>query len=149
MRVDGAAGTPACYLVGALDALVEERRGGGLVVVDFKYAVPRAGAAERYRLQLLSYALAARRAFPGARIRTRLQFLRGDHRGVDATPDAEAIAAFAEDAPSLAWGAFRGDGEQAPEALGRDGARCRMEGCGFVVRCFPRLPSGVAGDAAA
>jgi ATP-dependent helicase/nuclease subunit A len=149
LRVDGAAGTPACYLVGALDALVEERRGGGLVVVDFKYAVPRAGAAERYRLQLLAYALAAGRAFPGARIRTRLQFLRGDHRGVDATPAAEAITAFAEDAPSLAWGAFRGDGEQAPEALGRDSARCRTEGCGFVVRCFPRLPAGVAGDAAA
>ncbi|HYG67714.1 MAG TPA: UvrD-helicase domain-containing protein [Anaeromyxobacteraceae bacterium] len=137
LRVDGAGGAPACYLVGALDALVDERRGGGRLVVDFKYAVPRAGAAERYRLQLLAYALATGRASPGARLRTRLQFLRGDHRAVDAAPDAGALAAFAAEAPALAWGAFRGDGEQPPGALGRDAARCRAEGCGFVSRCFP------------
>lgn len=140
IRVDGAAGTPACYLVGAIDALIEERR-GGLVVVDFKYAVPRPGAAERYRLQLLAYALAASRAHPGVRVRTRLQFLRNDHRAVDATPEATEVAAFAEAAPALAWGAFRGDGDRSPEALGRDAARCRAEGCGFVARCFEGAPA--------
>jgi ATP-dependent helicase/nuclease subunit A len=150
LRVDGAAGTPDCYLVGAIDALIEERRGAGLVVVDFKYAVPRAGAAERYRLQLLAYALAAGRAHPGARVRTRLQFLRGDHRIVDATPEPKAIADFAAAAPALAWGAFRGEGAQAPETLGRDADRCRTEGCGFVARCFSaRSTARPADDTAA
>jgi hypothetical protein len=137
LRLGGAAGT--AYLVGAIDALVAGRRGEGVWVVDYKYAAPRAEAAGRYRLQLLAYVLAARRAHPGARIRARLQFLRGDFRTVEVdTGDAE-LAAFARDAPALALGAHRGTGgDVSPAALGRDEARCRAEGCGYVGRCYAR-----------
>jgi ATP-dependent exoDNAse (exonuclease V) beta subunit len=132
-------GVPDCYLVGALDALVTGGRGEGILVVDYKYAAPRAGSAERYRLQLLAYALAARRAHPGARVRARLQFLRGDHRAIDVTPPERELDAFAREAPRLAWDAYRGAGEAlSPGDLGRDEARCRAEGCGYVGRCFPR-----------
>ncbi len=127
---------PAVYLVGALDALVRERRGDGLTVVDYKYATPRPGAAERYRLQLLAYVLAASRAHPGARVRARLQFLRGDHRAVDVTPSRAELDGFATLAPRLADEARRGGGDRSPAALGRDEARCRAEGCGYVARCF-------------
>jgi hypothetical protein len=131
-------GVPDCYLVGALDALVVGRRGEGILVVDYKYASPRAGSTERYRLQLLAYALAARRAHPGAEVRARLQFLRGDLRAMDVTPSERELDAFAREAPRLAWGAHRGaGGEISPSALGRDEARCRGEGCGYVGRCFP------------
>jgi ATP-dependent helicase/nuclease subunit A len=108
------------------------------VVVDYKYAAPRPEAAERYRLQLLAYALAARRAHPGAPVRARLQFLRGDFRVVDVTPSDRELDAFAREGPRLAWGAHRGDrAEAAPAELGRDEARCRAEGCGYAGRCFP------------
>jgi ATP-dependent exoDNAse (exonuclease V) beta subunit len=134
-------GTPDAYLVGAIDALVTGRRGEGVVVVDYKYAAPRPGAEERYRLQLLAYALAARRAHGGARVRARLQFLRGDFRAVDVTPSDRDLAAFAREAPRLAWDAHRGGGGAvSPETLGRDEARCRGEGCGYVARCFPSRP---------
>ncbi len=130
---------PDAYLVGAIDALVMGRRGEGLVVVDYKYATPGPGAAERYRIQLLAYTLAARRAHPGASVRARLQFLRGDLRAVDVTPSDLELEAFAREAPRLAWGAHRGaEGDVAPAELGRDEARCRREGCGYVARCFPR-----------
>lgn len=137
LRLGPGDGAPAVYLVGALDALVQERRGGALTVVDYKYATPRAGAAERYRLQLLAYVLAAARAHPGARVRARLQFLRGDHRTVDVTPSARELERFEQDAPRLAAEARRG-AEPSPAELGRDEARCRAEGCGYVPRCFPR-----------
>ena len=130
---------PAAYLVGAIDALVAGRRGEGIVLVDYKYATPRPGAAERYRLQLLAYTLAARRAHPGARVRARLQFLRGDLRAVDVTATERELDAFAREAPALALGAYAGTGgDRPPAALGRDEARCRAEGCGYVARCFPR-----------
>ncbi|HEX9309047.1 MAG TPA: UvrD-helicase domain-containing protein [Anaeromyxobacter sp.] len=135
-------GAPAAYLVGAIDALVAGRRGEGVVVVDYKYAAPRPGAAERYRLQLLAYTLAARRAFPGVRVRARLQFLRGDFRAVDVTATERELADFAREAPALAMGAHAGTGgDLAPAALGRDEARCRAEGCGYVSRCFPVRPA--------
>ncbi|ABC82282.1 UvrD-helicase domain-containing protein [Anaeromyxobacter dehalogenans] len=137
LRLGPGDGAPPVYLVGALDALVQERRGGGLTVVDYKYATPRPGAAERYRLQLLAYVLAAARAHPGARVRARLQFLRGDHRTVDVTPSARELERFEQDAPRLAAEARRG-AEPSPAELGRDEARCRAEGCGYVPRCFPR-----------
>jgi ATP-dependent exoDNAse (exonuclease V) beta subunit len=138
LRLDGVDGAPAVYLTGALDALLRERRGGGLTVVDFKYATPRPGAAERYRVQLAAYALAARRASPGARVRARLQFLRGDLRALDVTPEPAELEAFARRAPALALAALRGDGERPPSELGRDEARCRAEGCGYVTRCHAR-----------
>jgi hypothetical protein len=138
LRLDAPPGQPACYLNGALDALVlPARRGGALTVIDFKYAMARPGSAERYRLQLLAYATATSRAHGGARVEARLQFLRGDLRSLDVTPSTESLARFAEEAPLLAAGAARGDGDQAPEALGRTEARCRAEGCGFVTRCYP------------
>jgi len=128
-------GSGAAYLVGAIDALVRERR-GEVTVVDYKYATPRPGAAERYRLQLLAYAAAAARAFPGVRVRARLQFLRGDHRAVDLTPAAAELARVEQAAPRLAREAARGGGDRRPERLGRDEGRCRAEGCGFVRHCF-------------
>jgi hypothetical protein len=120
-----------------IDALVLGRRGEGITVVDYKYATARPGAADRYRLQLVAYALAARRAHPGARVRARLQFLRGDLRAVDLTPTEADLAAFAREAPRLAWEAYRGAGDRPPAELGRDEARCRAEGCGYAARCFP------------
>jgi len=136
LRLDGD-GVPDAYLVGAIDALVAGRRGEGITVVDYKYAAPRPEAAERYRLQLVAYALAAGRARPGARVRARLQFLRGDLRAVDLTPSRAELAAFAREAPRLAWEAYRGAGDRPPAELGRDEARCRAEGCGWVGRCYP------------
>jgi ATP-dependent exoDNAse (exonuclease V) beta subunit len=142
LRLDGD-GVPAAYLVGALDALVVGRRGEGVLVVDYKYASPRPEAVERYRLQLLAYGLAAARAHPGARVRARLQFLRGDFRALDVTPGAHELAVFAREAPRLAWAAHAGaEGERPPAAIGRDEARCRAEGCGWVSRCYRRAPSG-------
>jgi ATP-dependent exoDNAse (exonuclease V) beta subunit len=131
-------GAPACYLNGAIDALVAPRPGGQLLVLDFKYALPRAEAAERYRLQLAAYALAASRAHGGAAVEARLQFLRGDFSTLDVTPTTEALAGLAREAPGLALGVASGAGDRSPEALGRDAARCRAEGCGFVERCFLR-----------
>jgi ATP-dependent helicase/nuclease subunit A len=141
-RTGAPSGAPAVYLVGALDALVQGKRGEGLTVVDYKYASPRPGAAERYRIQLLAYVLAAARAYPGARVRARLQFLRGDHRSVDVTPSADELARFEQLAPRLAGEALRGGGDRSPEALGRDEARCRAEGCGYVARCYPKRATG-------
>jgi len=88
---------------------------------------PAAGVAERYRLQLVAYGLAAGRP-PGARIRARLQFLRGDLRAVDLTPSAASSPARARGA------AARLEATAAPET-GRRGARrdeprCRAEGAG-------------------
>jgi ATP-dependent helicase/nuclease subunit A len=143
LRLDGRGGTPDAYLVGAIDALVVGRRGEGITVVDYKYAVPRPGAVERYRLQLLAYALAARQAHPGARVRARLQFLRGDLRAADVTASAADLERFAREGPALAWDVHRGaGGERSPADLGRDEARCRAEGCGFVGRCFPAVRPG-------
>ena len=125
-------GVPDAYLVGAIDALVAGRRGEGITVVDYKYATARPEAVERYRLQLLAYALAALRAHPGARVRARLQFLRGDLRAVDLTPSAHDLERFAAEAPRLAWEAHRGGGDRPPArarprrgALPRRGLRLR------------------------
>ena len=135
LRLDGD-GVPSCYLVGAIDALLEDRR--GVEVIDFKYALARPGAAERYRLQLLVYALAAGRAFPGRRLTARLQFLRGSCASVDVTPAAAELRRFAREAPRLAALAHAGaDLRRTPHELGRDEARCGAEGCGYVERCFP------------
>ncbi|ABS25564.1 exodeoxyribonuclease V subunit beta [Anaeromyxobacter sp. Fw109-5] len=130
-------GDPSVYLVGAIDALMVDRRARALTVVDYKYATWRPDAADRYRLQLLAYVLAARRAHPDARVRARLQFLRGDCRAVDVTPGERELTRFAADAPRLAWEAFRGDGDRPPAELGRDEPRCRAEACGYVSRCYP------------
>ncbi|HYS79940.1 MAG TPA: UvrD-helicase domain-containing protein [Anaeromyxobacteraceae bacterium] len=138
LRLDGD-GAPSCYLVGAIDALVEDRR--GIEVIDFKYALARPGAAERYRLQLLAYALAAGRAFPEHHVIARLQFLRGGCAAVDVTPTTAELRRFAREAPRLAALAYTGaDLGRTPHELGRDEQRCRGEGCGYVARCFPPAP---------
>jgi hypothetical protein len=139
----GGAGGRACYLVGAIDALLLDPGARVATVVDYKYAVPRAGAVERYRVQLLAYALAAGRAHPGFTVRARLQFLRGDARSVDVTPAAEALERFAEEAPALAAEAARGGGERTPGELGRTAERCRAEGCGWVTRCHAGAAPGL------
>jgi hypothetical protein len=140
MRLDAAgsssdAGGARCYLSGAIDAIAEEK--GSLVVIDFKYALPAPGAAEKYRVQLLAYALAATRALPGKPVRASLQYLRGSCASVDVTPSPAELATFAEEAPRLAAAAALGRGGESPQALGRTEARCRAEGCGYVSRCFP------------
>jgi ATP-dependent exoDNAse (exonuclease V) beta subunit len=132
-------GTPACYLEGAIDALAVT--GDAVEVLDFKYARYHPGAEDRYRLQLEAYALAASRAFGGAPVRASLHFLRGIPRTVDVTPSGESLRRLAAEIPALALGATRGDGRDlSPAEVGRDEARCRKEGCGFVPRCF-RTPA--------
>lgn len=133
LRLDGD-GMPSCYLVGAVDALVEERK--AVVVLDFKYAMARAGAGERYRFQLLAYALAASRALPGRKVTVSLQFLRGSFATVDLAPSPADLDRFAREVPRLAAAAHGGaDLSRSPAELGRDEARCRQEGCGYVRRC--------------
>jgi ATP-dependent helicase/nuclease subunit A len=148
LRVDGAQGE-CCYLVGAIDALRIDGAARTVTVVDYKYAVPRAGAAERYRIQLLAYALAAGRAHPGFTIRARLQFLRGDARAVDVTPSARELERFAAAVPAMAVEAARGGGDRTAAELGRSRERCAEEGCGWAARCYagsaPGLRLPVAG----
>ena len=144
LRLDGR-GAPSCYLVGALDALVEER--DELAVIDFKYARARAGAADRYRFQMLAYALAASRARPGRRVTASLQFLRGTCKAVDLTPSEGDLARFAEEVPRLAADASSGaDLSRSPGELGRTEARCREEGCGYLEACYPRARPEPAGS---
>jgi hypothetical protein len=138
----GGPGAPACYLDGAMDALAED--GAEVRVVDFKYAMPGPGSADRYRLQLLAYALAAGRAFPGRTVRAELWFLRGGGGAADVSPTAEELSRFEAEAPRLAQGERAGLGRDAsPTSLGRDEDRCRAEGCGWVARCFPPADRGV------
>jgi len=136
LRVEGSAGDPSCYLTGAIDALAVEPE--EVTVVDYKYAHPRPGSAERYRLQLLAYCLGAARAHPGRRVRASVQYLRGGFAAIDLTPGDDELAAFSADAPRLARGAFLGlEARRSPAELGREEGRCRAEGCGYVGRCFP------------
>ncbi len=131
LRLDG---EPACYLDGALDALIVNDE--AIEILDYKYARHHPGAEERYRVQLAAYALAVSRAFPGRPVRAALHFLR-PHLEVDVTPSPEALGRLAAEAPALALAAARGEGRDlAPADLGRDDVRCRAEGCGFVARCF-------------
>jgi ATP-dependent exoDNAse (exonuclease V) beta subunit len=134
LRLDGA-GATSVYLVGALDALVRGPAKDELTVIDYKYATPRPESAERYRLQLAAYALAASRAFPRLRVRAALQFLRGDLRTLDLTPSPAELQRFEELAPRLAQ-ELAARHAPAPAELGRDEARCGAEGCGYVGRCF-------------
>jgi hypothetical protein len=134
LRLGGEDEAP-CYVDGAIDALAVGRR--EVWVLDFKYAAGRPEAVERYRAQLLAYALAARRAWPDRPVRAVLQFLRGGAASVDVTPSRGELERFAVEAPRLARGAARADGRDAsPAALGRTEARCRAEGCGYVGRCY-------------
>ena len=131
LRLDG---EPPCHLDGAVDALLVGN--DGVEILDFKYARPRPGAEERYRVQLAAYALAVTRAFPGVPVRATLHFLR-PHREADLTPTPEDLSRLAAEAPALARAALRGEGrDRTPAELGRDANRCRAEGCGFVGRCF-------------
>ena len=131
----GGDGGPVCYLSGAVDAMIEE--GSTLSLIDFKYALPRPSAAERYRFQLLAYALAAARARPGLRIRAAVQFLRGAASAVDVTPSQAELRRFAREAPLLAAAAAGAQElRRSPAELGRDEERCRREACGFAYRCF-------------
>jgi hypothetical protein len=141
LRVTG--GGSSAYVVGAADAVIAGDR--GVTVIDFKYALARPESRRRYELQLLAYALAARRAYPGRPISARLQFLRGPCASIDVTPRPEALRRFERDAPRLALQASAGEGHRAtPAQLGRDEARCRAEGCGFVGRCFRERDGALA-----
>jgi len=135
LRLGG--GAAPCYLDGAIDALVVERR--EVRVLDFKYARRRREEGERYRLQLLAYALAASRAWPEKTVRSALWFLRGGAAALDLTPSQQELLRFAAEVPGLARGAASASGRGAsPESLGRDEERCRGEGCGYAARCFAR-----------
>jgi len=136
LRLEGD-GAPSCYLVGAVDALIEEK--SAMAIIDFKYAMARAGAAERYQFQVLAYALAASRARPGRKLTASIQFLRGSCKTLDLTPSEAGLRRFARDVPRLAAAAHSGvDLSRSPAELGRTEARCRVEGCGYVSRCYPR-----------
>ncbi len=127
-------GAPACYLDGAIDALVVNEE--AVEILDFKYAAHHPGAEERYRLQLAAYSLAVSQAFPGRRVSASLHFLRPSFE-VDVTPSPDDLARLADEVPALALAAARGDGrDRTPADLGRDAERCHAEGCGFVTRCF-------------
>jgi ATP-dependent exoDNAse (exonuclease V) beta subunit len=128
-------GPTAVYLVGAIDALVVGPK-GERTVVDFKYATLRRGSAERYRLQLGLYALAVMRAYPGAKVRAVLQFLRGDARAVEVTPTSRELRRLELEAALWAT-QLAAPREVSPAELGREPSRCEAEGCGFVSRCFP------------
>jgi ATP-dependent exoDNAse (exonuclease V) beta subunit len=123
------------YLDGAIDALALEKN--EVFILDFKYATPRSGAAERYRLQLLAYALAASRAWPRRTVRAALWFLRGGFAAADLTPSGSELARFSAEAPALVREAAAAKGRGAsPAALHRTEARCRSERCGYVSQCF-------------
>ena len=145
LRLEGAGGAPAAYLVGAIDALVLDPRRRTATVIDYKYASPRPAAIDRYRLQLVAYALAASRAHPGAKVAAELQFLRGGQQAATLAVEPDDLARLAADAPRIAWEAARGLGDVPPASLGRDEVRCRAEGCGYVGRCFPRAVPREAG----
>ncbi|HEY6002315.1 MAG TPA: hypothetical protein VIV57_05520, partial [Anaeromyxobacter sp.] len=67
----------------------------------------------------------------------------------DVTPSAADLDRFAREAAALAWDVHRGAGaELSPADLGRDEARCRAEGCGFVGRCYPAARRGRSPGAA-
>ncbi|HEX7489288.1 MAG TPA: hypothetical protein VF341_10305, partial [Anaeromyxobacteraceae bacterium] len=71
------------------------------------------------------------------RISARLQFLRGGCASIDVTPAAAELRRFAREAPRLAALVHASaDLDRTPRELGRDEARCRAEGCGYVSRCF-------------
>jgi hypothetical protein len=107
--------------------------------MDFKYAMARPGAAERYRFQMLAYALAASRARPGRTVTASLQFLRGSCKAVDLTPGTAELARFAHEVPRLAAGLRSGAAlARSPAELGRTEERCRAEGCEYLDRCYPR-----------
>ena len=134
------------YLDGAIDALALSR--DEVRVLDFKYATARSGAAERYRLQLLAYALAASRAFPKRTVRAALWFLRGSVASLDLTPRAAELERFAEEAPALARAAaWTGGRETSPATQGRSEALCRAERCGYVAHCFAAAePAALGGE---
>jgi hypothetical protein len=65
-----------------------------------------------------------------------LQFLRGSFATVDLAPSPADLDRFAREVPRLAAAAHGGaDLSRSPAELGRDEARCRQEGCGYVRRC--------------
>jgi hypothetical protein len=133
LRIDG---DPPCYLTGTIDALCRDAR--TVTVIDFKYALFHPGAAEAHRAQLLAYAFAAGRAHPGRKVRAVLQYLRGRGAEVDVTPGDAELRRFAAEAPRWVRSAHLGEGSRlAPAELGRSEERCRAEGCGYVVRCYP------------
>ena len=115
------------------------RRGERLLVLDYKYALPRPGSADRYRVQLAAYALAASRASGGAPVEARLQFLRGDFSSLDVTPAPEDLVALARAAPVQARDLSSGGGDRTPAELGRDEARC-LDGRVWLRRALP--PAG-------
>jgi hypothetical protein len=146
LRLDGDGG-PACYLVGAVDALIEGKR--EVAVIDFKYAAERPEARERYRVQLLAYVLAAARACPGRKVTARLQFLRGRCTAVDLTPPDAELRRFAREAPRVAAAAHAGLGwHSRPSELARTQPACVAERCPFVARCYTPV-NARAGRAAA
>jgi hypothetical protein len=135
---------PPCYLVGAIDALVEEP--AALRVIDFKYALPRRETVERYRHQLLAYAVAAVRARPGVKVRAEVQFLRGGCTSHDVTPTSAEMARFAREAPFLAARLAAEQEPPSPAELRRTPERCAAEGCGFVSVCFRASAGPGPGD---
>jgi hypothetical protein len=128
------AAAPRLFLQGRLDVLA--RRGGTLLVRDYKYARPSAAAAVNYGAQLAAYELAVR-ATGAAAVEAELVFLRGG-TVVEAVPPLDAAAeegAFVAAADALARALASGGVEAFPRGPTAPDT-CRRLGCGHVARCW-------------
>jgi hypothetical protein len=128
------AASPRVFLHGRLDLLA--RRGGALVVRDYKYARASAEALARHAPQLGAYRLAVH-AVTGGEVEGEILFLRGGPavRPLPALEPAAEAASLVE--AGVALGAARAAGD--PEAFARRPPApeaCEALGCGYVRRCW-------------
>jgi hypothetical protein len=132
------ASAPEVVLHGRIDVLA--RRGGALVVQDYKYAEPSAAAAAEYGEQLAAYRLAVRRR-TGEEVAGELVFVRGAPRIVALPPlDAARMeAALLAAGRGLAAVAGRRDLEAYPRGPESPDA-CERLGCELVRRCWSGGP---------
>ncbi len=122
---------PRLFLHGRIDLL--GRRGGALVVRDYKYARPAPTSLESYGAQLGAYRLAA----GGKRVEAELVFLRGGTTvralpAFDAGAEENALVGAADAmAAAVAAGGFAAfpRGPASP-------AVCEALGCGYIRRCW-------------
>jgi ATP-dependent helicase/nuclease subunit A len=127
---------PLLFLQGRIDVLARRER--AVVVRDYKYGRPSAGAAERHGAQLGAYGLAAA-TLGGARVEVELVFLRDGPvvwplAALDARREEETLVRAGRE---LAQALARGDLEAFPRRPPAPLA-CEALGCGYVGRCWGR-----------
>jgi ATP-dependent exoDNAse (exonuclease V) beta subunit len=130
-------GSPRLLVKGQMDLVVDE--GERLAIVDYKHTRPGDALPDAYRLQLLTYAAAAR-AIWGRPARVGLAYLRGrvpepELVEVDAAALDGVTAELAALATQLATA------RQLGERAGRAAWRCRALRCGFIAECHPDSPA--------